>query len=91
MADAVIKMKVMPEEADADFDALKAKLVELAKKFESIGAPEFSEEPIGFGLKALIYKIVVNEEKGTSALEDEISAMDEVQSAQVISFSRTMG
>jgi elongation factor 1-beta len=91
MADAVIKFKVMPESADADFENIKGKLIELAKGFEMVGDAEFSEEPIGFGLKALIFKVVIPEEYGSSDLEEKICDMEEIQSAQVLSFSRAMG
>lgn len=46
------------------------------------------EEPMAFGIKALMVTLVIDEEKGTDAVETALSALEGVSSVQVASYDR---
>ena len=91
MANVVVKLKIMPEGVETDLKALAAKVEETIKK---AGGAQISyvEEPIAFGLKALIFTFLRDEKKGsTEPLEKELEAMKEINSAEVVDVRRAFG
>lgn len=90
MALAFIKMKIMPESPDTDLPGIKA---ECESKFKDVGANVHSveEQPIAFGLVALIFTISWPEEKDQSIVEDAIRSVSKIQSAEIIDFRRAFG
>ena len=91
MADAVIKFKIMPESVEADLEAIKSKAIEAVQEFEPIGEVTTEEQPVAFGLKAVILRLIVDENNGTDAIEEKLLAVENVVSAEVAEYSRTMG
>lgn len=89
MAVVAVKLKIMPESAEADMHQLKTKL---EKKIVSLGGKinDSSEEPVAFGLKALIITIAWPEEKSTDILESDLQ-VEEVSSVQIIDYRRAFG
>ena len=61
MGDALVKIKVLPTSPEVDFEELRGKIKTIleAKGGKNCG---FEEEPIAFGLKALIVSFVWPEE-----------------------------
>ena len=53
MADAVIKIKIMPDSPDANLDEIEQKAKEVVEK-EQARALKIEREPIAFGLNAII-------------------------------------
>jgi elongation factor 1-beta len=48
-------------------------------------------QPIAFGLKALLITVIVEDkEGGTEAVEASLSAIDEVESVQVVAVTRML-
>jgi elongation factor 1-beta len=88
MSDVAGTLKVMPESPDVDLNALTEKIK------TAVGDEVFErvvEEPIGFGLVALIVTIVVDDgEGGTEPAEEAIAALDEVASVEVTDVRRLM-
>lgn len=68
MGKVVVKIKALPKNTSADID----KLVEDIKKFLSkYGAVYKSEvQPLAFGLTVIMITLVIDEDQGTSKLED---------------------
>jgi len=64
----VISFKIFPSEATVDLDLLKEKIEKQMPKFASVHG--FAEEPIAFGLSALIAHIVLPEDR--SGVLDEV-------------------
>ena len=88
MGDVAAILKVMPEGADVDLEALKAAIEEAVpgNAFERI-----EEEPVAFGLVALNVTIVVDDgEGGTEPAEEAIRALDSVASVEVTDVRRLM-
>ncbi len=89
MAIVAVKIKIMPESPEVDLAQLNEKL---GKKIISLGGKINSseEEPIAFGLKAIIITIAWPEEKSTEILESELQTED-VSSVQIIDYRRAFG
>ena len=85
-----VKIKIMPESPESDLK----KIEEDAKQvLEKTGAKIHSIEiePIAFGLKAVIIIFGWPQEKGLDLLEDELSAVEQVSSTEVLEMRRALG
>lgn len=89
MAEVLATMKIMPESPEVDLDALKVAIEE--------GMPEdaefqnISEEPIAFGLVALILNFTIEDgEGGTESTEEFIFGLDDVASIEITGIGRLM-
>ena len=79
MGDVACIIRVMPEGPEVDLEALKATLKKMAPEIHQI-----TEEPIGFGLKALIGVAVVGDQGGqTDRLEELLSSAPGVERAEI--------
>ena len=82
MGDVLITYKLMPTGVDVDFGELKKKVEEKLKGIAKIN--DFSEEPIAFGLKALVVRVIVKDEGGVSdRIEEILSNIENVQGVVV--------
>lgn len=95
MAFAFITLQVMPESPEVNLDDLKVKITELIQNYTQSPNPDntkVEEQPVAFGLKALIFKFAVDEAKGaTDDLETQITDLNEVAGAEVTGISRALG
>lgn len=89
MGSVNIKIKIMPSSVDADLKGIEKKA---KKKIESKGGggTRFEEEPVAFGLKAIIVMFVYPEEKSLDSLENELGKIENVSSVQVIDMRRAL-
>ena len=91
MANVIVDLKVMPESPEVSLSKLKE---EVKKKIESFGGivGRIEEEPIGFGLSALIFTFNSPESKSNlDPLEEAVKKIDGVSSAEVVSITRAFG
>ncbi|MEK6926320.1 MAG: elongation factor 1-beta [Nanoarchaeota archaeon] len=90
MGIALIKMKIMPESLDSDLNKIKIKIQKILveKGARGIG---FEERPIAFGLKALISSFNIDESEELDPIEQAISKIPHVKSAQVEDMRRGLG
>ncbi len=91
MATAGIQFKIMPESADTDLDQLKTKLKEATESFKSGVFNDAKEEPIAFGLKALIVTIALSEDEESDLVEKTFSELEGVSSVELIDYRRVVG
>lgn len=91
MATAGIQFKIMPESIDTDLEELKTKIKATVETFESGVFNDAKEEPIAFGLKALIVTIALSEDEESDAVETAISELDGVSSVELIDYRRVVG
>ncbi|VVB85773.1 Elongation factor 1-beta [uncultured archaeon] len=87
MGEVAAKIKVMPSGMDVDLNKLKDSL----KKVIPAGARlhGFSEEPVAFGLKALMVVVKVGDiEGGTEKVEEAFSKVKGVESVSVEELGR---
>ncbi len=87
MGIVAVKIKLMPASPDTNLK----KIEEQAKKdIEALGGknPSFTQEPIAFGLKAIIPFFAWPEEKAIEPLEQKLAKIKDVNSVQVIDMRR---
>lgn len=91
MANVVVTMKIMPESPDVDLNKIQSSA---KKKIQDFGAEvgKVEEQPVAFGLKALIIIFVMDESKGsTEKLEDQVAEINGVRSVEVTDIRRAIG
>ncbi len=92
MADVVIKLKIMPESVESDLNSLKDAC---KQEIERLGGHVHSieEQPIAFGLKALIYTFLADEKIGSDMekLESCLKEKVGIGSVDIIDVRRAFG
>ncbi|MFT4304246.1 MAG: hypothetical protein ACMXYG_06790 [Candidatus Woesearchaeota archaeon] len=92
MSRAIITFKVMPEDAGVDLESIKAECKKIAQEAGSIGEMLIEEQPIAFGLKAVIVKAMYDVEGGDfDAIAQKMSTIDRVQTADVAGMDLPLG
>ena len=88
MAKVLISLKIFPSNVNVDLEVLKKKIEECLPDFASIY--KFEEEPIAFGLVAIIAHILVPEDKagGINELEAALKNIDEISNLQALTIRR---
>jgi elongation factor 1-beta len=90
MGTAVVKIKLMPTSPDVNLEKIKT---EMKAKIEKLGGKgcNLEEEPIAFGLKAVIAMFAWPEEKELEELEASLQTIEDVNSVQLIDIRRAIG
>lgn len=92
MAKAVITFKLMPESPDVDLSPIKQKAQEIAKQSGALGETRAQEEPIAFGLKAvLILAMFSVEDQDFEGIAAKMQNIPEVRSAEVVKMDLALG
>ncbi len=82
MGKVIAQIKVMPDDADTDLDALEDALRGALPDAAELNAVE--REDVAFGLTALIVNVGVEDEAGgTEAVEEAFAELDDVESVSV--------
>jgi elongation factor 1-beta len=87
---AALIVKILPDSPEADLEQIK----QLSKKaLEEHDAQNisFEEQPIAFGLKALIIKFAWPEDKPTDLIENTLSKISHVSSVSIEDYRRAFG
>jgi elongation factor 1-beta len=83
----VIAYKIFPSESSVDLNLLKEKITKELSDIASI--QRFAEEPIAFGLCALVVNIVLPEKEGIlDETEKKLTDMEEVGQIQTLGINR---
>lgn len=90
MGTALLKIKIMPTSPDADLKKIEseAKKIVEAKKGRNCRT---EEEPIAFGLKAVIVSFDIDESQELEPIEEGLKKIKNVSSAQVVDMRRAFG
>ena len=91
MAVVIVTLKIMPEDPEVSLDKVKE---EAEKAIADFGGTlkGTEEEPVGFGLKALVVKFSIDESKGSpDPVAEKIEKIEGIRSAQVTMVSRALG
>lgn len=89
MGEVAITFKVMPDGMDVDLGELKSALEDKLANQCKIRAMD--EEPVAFGLKAIVLKVVVEDAEGLlDKLEATIAGIPGVQNANMTEMGRLM-
>lgn len=95
MAVAVVTIKVMPVSPEVNLDEIKEKVQAAIRAFTNRNDPADQKveiEPVAFGLKALKIIFTMDEAQGSpDVIEDQITAIEGVQSFEVTDVRRAVG
>jgi elongation factor 1-beta len=89
MGTALIRYKIMPEGIPENFEELKTELKGIVEKFKG-QVNQIEEEPIAFGLKAIILTISMDESNETAPLEEAMKSLNGISSLDVIDYRRAL-
>ena len=89
MGEVLTTMKIMPDSPDIDLEAIKSTIE--SSMPEGARIHEISEEPIAFGLVAVILQFITEDgEGGSEPVEEMVQAIDGVASFEVTGVGRLM-
>lgn len=90
MGKALVIMKVMPESPSVDLKAIEAEAARIIKEVAGTEA-KIVEEPIAFGLKAIMLHFMIDESIPLDSIEDKIKVIKDVSSTDIVDFRRAFG
>ena len=89
MGEVVNTLKVMPESPEVDLEALKAAITDAMPADAELH--EITEEPIAFGLVAIVLSFITEDgEGGSGPVEEMVSAIEGVASIEITGVGRLM-
>ncbi|MBQ6511247.1 elongation factor 1-beta [Methanobrevibacter sp.] len=89
MGEVLTTMKIMPDSPDIDLESIKEAIK--TSMPENAKIHEISEEPIAFGLVAVILQFITEDgEGGSEAVEEMVQAIDGVASFEITGVGRLM-
>lgn len=86
----LVKIKIMPVSPETDLEKIKNKAYSIIQE-ENGKNIIFHEEPIAFGLKAVIASFDINEQEPLEPIEENLRKIKEVNSTNVIDMRRAFG
>lgn len=84
-----IKIKIMPTSPDVDLEEIKNQAKALIEEKGGKNR-EYEEEPIAFGLKAIIAFFELSEDIESGEIEEALKKIENVNSVQVIDMRRLL-
>lgn len=90
MSIVAVIVKIMPSSPEADLKKIEDSVKEILEK-EGAQNLTFTEEPIAFGLKAIMAKFAWPEEKDTDMIENILSKVENVTSVTIEDYRRAFG
>lgn len=84
-----ITIKIMPSSPDANLEKIKQETERLVKEKGGKNV-KYSEEPIAFGLKAIIASFEFPETSNADELEEEIGKIEDINSVQTTDMRRLL-
>jgi len=90
MAQAAVRIKIMPSSPDVNLDEIEKKA---RKELEKLGAQivRVDREPIAFGINAIIILFGIDEMAPQDPIENALRKILNVNSAEIIDFRRAFG
>jgi len=91
MGIALIKIKLMPSSPDVNLEEIKEKAKKIVENNKGARV-SFEEQPIAFGLKAVIVGFEQNEDNGElEPMENALREIEDVNSVEVVDMRRAFG
>jgi len=84
-----VKIKIMPSSPSVNLNKIKDEAKKILEREGGRGCM-FEEEPIAFGLKAVIVTFLYPEEKELESVENHLGKIHEVNSVQIIDMRRAL-
>jgi len=90
MGFTAIQMKIMPDSPSADLKAIEKKTEEIINSMHKT-LVKFEEEPIAFGLSAIITSFAWNDEIEIEVLEAKLQQIPNVSSVEILDIRKAFG
>jgi len=90
MGFTAIQMKLMPDSPSADLKAIEKKAEEIIVSQHKTMI-KVEEQPIAFGLKAIILSFAWNDEIEIEKLEADLSKIEHVSSSEILDIRKAFG
>ena len=90
MGFVAVQMKLMPTSPDVDLAVIEKKIEEIINSMHKT-AVKIEEEPIAFGLKAIMVYFAWNDEIETEQLEAKLAEIENVSSVQTLDIRKAFG
>jgi elongation factor 1-beta len=90
MGTAAVQFKIMPSSPEEDLNKISIKSEEIITSLGGVLSNK-EEEPIAFGLKALILSLAYPEEKEIEDLETKLKEIEGISSIEMIDYRRAIG
>jgi len=90
MGMSAVQFKILPKSPDTNLEEVKEKIKELVEKSDG-NFSSSEEQPIAFGLKALVVSFAFPEEKEIDELGNSINQIQGVSSSEMIDYRRAIG
>lgn len=90
MGFTAVQMKLMPTSPDVDLKEIERKADELINSMHKTQV-KIEEEPIAFGLKAIILWFAWNDEIDTEVLEAKLAQIENVSSVEILDVRKAFG
>ncbi len=92
MGKAIITFKLMPESVEVDLEPIKEKARGIAQDAGAIGEMQVKEDPIAFGLKAVLV-LAMYEVEGSDfdAIAAKMGELENVQSSEIAKMDLALG
>ena len=91
MATAGIQFKIMPTGIDVDLEELKKEIKIKIESFKSGVFNSAEEQPIAFGLKALLITIALSEDEESDLVENALGEIENISSVELVDYRRVVG
>jgi elongation factor 1-beta len=89
MGQVRVTLKVMPESLDASLEDIKSQIESTITKNQG-KIVDIKEEPIAFGLKALVFAFLRDEKLDVEPLEHELQSILGVGSVEILEINRAL-
>jgi len=88
LAKVLVSLKIFPSDVTVDLEDLKKKIEDCLPDFASVY--KFEEEPVAFGLVAVIAHLLLPEDKagGLNEVEEALKKVDEIGNLQTLTIRR---
>jgi translation elongation factor aEF-1 beta len=88
LAKVLVSLKIFPSDVDVDRESLKRKIKKMLPNYASVY--QFEEEPIAFGLVAIIAHVLLPEDKtgGIDEVESNLKKIAEISDFQTLTVRR---
>jgi elongation factor 1-beta len=90
MGFTAVQMKLMPTSPEVDLKAIEKKAEEIINSMHKTQV-RIEEEPIAFGLKAMILSFAWNDEVDIEVLEAKFQEIENVSSVEVLDIRKAFG
>lgn len=91
MVVAGVQFKIMPENLDVNLETLKNSVQKELKSVKGAIFNNFEEQPIAFGLKALVLTFALPETEEVDLVQNKIQKVKGVSSVELIDYRRAVG